>query len=604
MRYDLYKILDEKHVGDFIAGRLYMNSLNYFRGVEGNTAQGDPLEGVCGTISRDRLRQFGLNFDDGLADAIIGGVSLISEYYGLNNLLCLYRLAVDDRQRIIQRPSEALRGFNDADSQGKMVVRICDTDEFLRRVSTALESAVREHWLEYAVFGPVSYSNAWSSVDGPGTRSAFHKGPEYEYQREWRLCVLRPALKDEPFTLDIGDLSDITETLSLEQLISQPELIYPGYTAVERVDMPDGGYRMFGSRNAVSKLMYSYIAPQQPMPKRSDMAEAAHHYAEFLRLSGRADEIDAYLEARMHEAPDLDHLELLVDHRLSVGQWVRATDAFAFYLDNAPEAIVSAPERFFFSLHTILMEHHEPADAGKLLLIAGTRYSLPEETMKVMLSDVLFALGFYDKVAPLFEQMQAHSADPIIEYYLAVTYLHLLKFDLARSHAESYGRYFAHSPDYAHKAAKLCELLDVFTSAPPKPAAAEAAPALLDGMTGAREKRVYLGLEALYALERSQSWDALDKFEGVTVCPLLISDIMQLYSETGDGTLRRIIYRLASLPTLELRSPALDAYLAVDTEMRDAPPAVKMHRAFFNSPWGTCGYVYCRCPVTRLPTKP
>lgn len=580
MRYELYKIVAAEHAGDFVGGRLYMNPLSYFRGVEDNPAQGDPLEGVCGTIRKDQLRQFGLYFDDGIVDAMRGGVSLISDYYGLNNLLCLYRLGIDDERRLFEQPSERLRSFNDPDSPGKMVVRILDTEEFLRRVSTTLEAAVREHRLEYAILGPVSYSSAWSSVDGPGTRSAFHKGSEFAYQREWRLCILRPALRDEAFTLEVGDLSDITETITLEELITNPAPGSVGYTAVERLDEPDEGYRMFGSRNAVSQLMYSYIAPQKATPKMSDKAEAARHYAEFLRLSGRADEIDAYLEAQMHAERDLDHLKLLSDHRLAAGQWVRATDAFAYFLESAPEAISADPARFFFELHTILMQHHEPADAGKLLMIAEAQYSLPDDLRQTMWSDVLLALGFYDRAAELYEQMQAQSDDPIIDYYLAVSYLHLLKFDRAREHAERYAKFFAHDPEYARKAAKLSELLDIFSAAPPEPPSAEPAPEeLLGQLENAQGRTVHLGLEALCALEKSQSWAALEPVAAAEVCPLLISELMQLYLETRDDALRRIVSRLAAMPRLRLVSPRPDIYLGIDTQSRDLAPLTKMHRA-------------------------
>ena len=86
MRFEFYKIMDSRYVNDFIAGNLYMNTLNYFRSIEGNVAQGDPLEGVCGSVRKDQLKQFGIDFDENLTNAIIGNVSLISDYYGLNNL--------------------------------------------------------------------------------------------------------------------------------------------------------------------------------------------------------------------------------------------------------------------------------------------------------------------------------------------------------------------------------------------------------------------------------------------------------------------------------------------------------------------------------------
>lgn len=321
MRYELYKILSKEYVDDFIAGNLYMNTINFFRQIEGNAAQGDPLEGICGSIRKDQLKQFGINFDENLTEAIIGNVSLISDYYGLNNLFCLYRLLIDDEKKTVECPKDELRKFNDQGANDKVVIRIKDTDEFLNRLSAAVEDGIHAHEIEYGIFGGVTYSNAWSNADGPGTRSAFHKELKYEYQSEWRLCLLRSALIDQAFIFSIGDLSDITEIISLEQFLEHPENSYPGYSAVERnITTTDDKFRIFGSINAINHLMYSYMAPAGNAPAGSDQSQADWHYTKYLQLLGKTEEIDAYLETQMKQFRDFDHLELLVQYRLSTGE--------------------------------------------------------------------------------------------------------------------------------------------------------------------------------------------------------------------------------------------------------------------------------------------
>lgn len=60
MRYEYFKIIDPAFVQSLLDGNLYMNSLSYFRTLEegaqkeGNKAQKDPIEGVCGTIPKNR----------------------------------------------------------------------------------------------------------------------------------------------------------------------------------------------------------------------------------------------------------------------------------------------------------------------------------------------------------------------------------------------------------------------------------------------------------------------------------------------------------------------------------------------------------------------
>lgn len=190
MRYEYFKIIDPAFVQSFLDGNLYMNSLNYFRTLEesaqkeGNKAQKDPMEGVCGTISKNRLRQVGFHFSEDLLEVMGNHVPLLSENYGYNNLFCLYRLQIDEDAKTIQQPSRQLVNFNDKDNAQKVVIRFRDSEEFLRRLETALQTALTGQALEYAIYGGVTYENAWTSADGPGTRSAFHKDASYAYQEE------------------------------------------------------------------------------------------------------------------------------------------------------------------------------------------------------------------------------------------------------------------------------------------------------------------------------------------------------------------------------------------------------------------------------------
>ncbi len=68
MRYEYFKIIDTAFVQSLLDGNLYMNSLSYFRkleegkGKKENKAQKDYMEGVCGTVPKNQLRQFGFHF--------------------------------------------------------------------------------------------------------------------------------------------------------------------------------------------------------------------------------------------------------------------------------------------------------------------------------------------------------------------------------------------------------------------------------------------------------------------------------------------------------------------------------------------------------------
>lgn len=595
MRYEYFKIINEEHVQSLLEGNLYMNTLNFFRKLEGvtqeeNKAQQDSMEGFCGTIPKNRLRQFGFHFSEDLLDVMGDRVPLLSDNYGYNNLFCLYRLQIDEENKTIQRPSRQLVDFNDKGKAQKVVVRFRDSEKFLMRLEAALHTALTEQSVEYAIYGGITYDSAWTSADGPGTRSAFHKDPSYSYQEEWRLCILRREWVDEAISFPIGNLEDLCEVMPLEQFLDHLDQVYPGYTLVEHTaSQSPETYRMFGKINAISRLMYAYMPQMIQKPTRSDEAEADWHYTQFLELSDRQQEIDPYLEEQLHHYKDLDHLDLLVQFRLSQNRWVDGTDAFFYILQNAPERIKEDPARFFFQLHTVLMQHQEPADAAKFIEIAASQYGLSGELEKIMRSDCLMALGFYDQAVELFKELQQGSSDPILEYDLAVSTFHLLRFEEAADHLRAFRRHFSQSHTVAHKADELHTLIECFRDHKPLKEISKEHPFL--GLEWTRQtedvlkeaqaskKKVYLGIDTLYQLENAQKWELIADIPSIIVTPLTIVRLVGLYKDTGASVFYRIIERLPAAKNVIIQSPDLKFYLAVDVEFPELPAHYKMERA-------------------------
>lgn len=596
MRYEYFKIIDTAFVQSLLDGNLYMNSLSYFRkleegkGKKENKAQKDYMEGVCGTVPKNQLRQLGFHFSKDLLDVMGDHVPLLSDNYGFNNLFCLYRLQIDERTKSILRPSKQLVDFNDEGSVPKVVVRFRDSEEFLRRLESVLHAALEEQTIEYAIYGGVTYDSAWTSADGPGTRSAFHKDPSYSYQEEWRLCILSRKWVDEAISFPVGNLKDICEIIPLEQFLDHLDQIYPGYTLVDQTAFrPPETYRMFGKVNAVSRLMYTYMPQMLQKPIRSDETEADWHYMQFLNLSDRQQEIDPYLNERLQHYKDLDHMELLAQYRLSQGRWVEGTDAFAYILQNAPEQIKKDPARFFFQIHTILLQHQEPADAARFLEVAVSQYELKGEVERIMRSDCLLTLGFYDQAMELFKELQQKSPDPILEYDLAVSTFYLLRFEEAADHLKAFIRYFSLSHTIAHKADELLQLIECFKTQTPLEELSKEHPFL--GLTWTKQiedtlreaqvtKRwLYLSIDTLYQLEIAQKWELVAALPKITVIPLTIVRLMELYKDTGAPVFYKIIEHLVAMENVSIRSPNLKTYLAIDEEFPELPPHYKMERA-------------------------
>lgn len=206
-----------------------------------------------------------------------------------------------------------------------------------------------------------------------------------------------------------------------------------------------------------------------------------------------------------------------------------------------------------------------------------------------MLSDCLFALGFYDQAAKIFEQMQATSHDPILDYDLAVAYLNLLQFSKAEQHLLHYKQFFSVSEPTARKTEKLEELLGCFLHNKPLPFTTSTHP--LQALTWdekietmlkmAQNEGVYLDIDSLYQLEIGGKWKLLNTVKSVEVAPQTIARILEIYSATGNPIFHRIILQLSRVDNLLFRSPKLDFFLAIDCQCPALPNHYKAERGLF-----------------------
>lgn len=127
-----------------------------------------------------------------------------------------------------------------------------------------------------------------------------------------------------------------------------------------------------------------------------------------------------------------------------------------------------------------------------------------------MRGDCLMALGFYDQVVGLFKELQQGSPDPILEYDLAVSNFHLLRFEDAARHIQTFMQYFSQSHKVAHKVNDLYKLIECFRTHTPIEKISRAHP--FRGLTWTKQiedilqeasasgKGVYLGIDTLYQL--------------------------------------------------------------------------------------------------------
>ncbi len=198
------KIGQFKHINDLREkGILYLNTIQFFREAELNSEQKDIYEGI------EEIRQLisiKIQFEDKSifilnksSGDIVGGQFRVSNESLSGNLFCLTAIT----NKFVEKNNflhPKLKEFGDS------ILVIYDPIKFLDRLDSSLAKAKYKN--DYKL---VSYYN---EKEYEGSLNIFCKRNQLEYQSEWRLFV--DAKVNEPFKLEIGNLSDISEIYSIE----------------------------------------------------------------------------------------------------------------------------------------------------------------------------------------------------------------------------------------------------------------------------------------------------------------------------------------------------------------------------------------------------
>lgn len=228
--YDLIRFTSERQYAEsFLKGKLYMNSLGYFW-LNGFQSQKDYYEG---TVSFADPKD--TPFPPELTKHMWGSVMNRLEAMKYCNLLCMVRHAYDPLKKQVECIEPKMKSF------GKYAVIVRDLEKFVNRIFDVL---VKKKDC-YGLMGPVTYHSRDEVLN---ESDCFDKCKEFSWQKEWRLALLPnySALKYiasqipedpyvTPYTLDIGDISDIAEIYESKVLFDDIQKAYPGYTVADNI---------------------------------------------------------------------------------------------------------------------------------------------------------------------------------------------------------------------------------------------------------------------------------------------------------------------------------------------------------------------------------
>ena len=185
----ILRFMPQKRVDSFLSGELYLNTLEYFAELEGDSVRSDNHEGA---LYAWQLTQIEMADDNGnfLNIPFINPVSSRTLQASGVNLLSMYAVTETRGFRVDERNF----GFGDS------VVVILNPVEFFARVQRAAKKLVRKFGWKLTEYVDRSYE---------GPIGIFRKLSDLKYQQEMRLAV--SGGDNKPLKLSIGDIRDICD---------------------------------------------------------------------------------------------------------------------------------------------------------------------------------------------------------------------------------------------------------------------------------------------------------------------------------------------------------------------------------------------------------
>lgn len=206
----------EQYARAFVAGRLWMNPLAYFKGLEDHKdGRTDRHEAPLAWHQPSALGSIQIGSISIPPSELAGPVVLQDTAADFINVLCLYAAAAP----FDKVSSENLQAFNEhlqipgrCRTMGGYAVVVHRSAAFIRRVVEAAEAqrlALEGGLVSY--FDPDSFS-------GNFDHAVFAKKRDYAWQREYRLAIDRKAASPEPFVFDVGPLGELCTIVKSEDL--------------------------------------------------------------------------------------------------------------------------------------------------------------------------------------------------------------------------------------------------------------------------------------------------------------------------------------------------------------------------------------------------
>ena len=222
----LMKFGSEENLKKLQAGQLYMKNLKYYVDLEKTTDDedvGDKYDGQM-VLQDIKINMYTVDTNKFIAQFNAPTASMDLGYLQCP-VFCMfmfdYRNHVEehlDGENLTVKYQFTEEQLKKMPNFGDSVLIIKNGDEFVNRVKKGLLDAGHGFTRDYVQYYAFNNVEHLKQVQKDNSRIAFWKRNKYSYQQEYRFLV--HDFVDDYLSVDIGDISDITQLLRTEELLN------------------------------------------------------------------------------------------------------------------------------------------------------------------------------------------------------------------------------------------------------------------------------------------------------------------------------------------------------------------------------------------------
>lgn len=211
-------------------GKLYCKNLKYYNDLEMITGDRDRGDYLDGKLKINEIKSCKFYNYETKEFTEIDCKNIVATFEDIDKMpvFCLTGITLKELDSIETDGNNIIKGkINLGKKLGKIVsndywenaLLITNGIEFVNRIKIACELngiSVRADKIQYSDIN-INYTDKIQSITENAENVVFWKDNYYSYQHEWRFIFQNKRVIDD-FTLDIGDISDITKICNKEEI--------------------------------------------------------------------------------------------------------------------------------------------------------------------------------------------------------------------------------------------------------------------------------------------------------------------------------------------------------------------------------------------------